>query len=698
MTALPDRLERGSPWPLGARWDGLGVNIALFSDNATRVVLCLFDAEGKRELARLDLPERTDGVWHGYLPGAGPGMVYGFRVHGPYEPRAGHRFNPAKLLLDPYARALVGTLRHGDALHGHRPGTGGEHVADRRDTAALMPKAMVVAFPDPEPEPDAVPPPPRTAWRDTLIYEAHLRGLTMRHPAVPEAERGCFAALANPAVVEHLQRIGITAVELLPVHAFADEPFLVQKGLSNYWGYNTLAFFAPHPRYLATGSAEEARTAIRALHAAGIEVILDVVYNHTAEGSEEGLTLSFRGIDNASYYRLVPEDRRRCVNDTGTGNTLDLSHPRVIQLVMDSLRHWATAYGVDGFRFDLSTVLGREAHGFDAGAGFFDALRQDPVLASRKLIAEPWDLGPGGYQLGNHPPGFAEWNDRFRDTVRLFWRGDEGMRPAMAARLAGSADLFDRSGRRAWASVNYVASHDGFTLRDLVSYARKHNEANGEDNRDGHGDNHSCNWGAEGETKNADILAKRLAVARAMLATVFVAHGTPMLAMGDEAWRTQGGNNNAYCQDNETGWFDWDLAASETGAAMTRFVSHLAALWRAYPVLRSDRFRHGALVAPGLPDLAWFDPDGTPLAPARWNDRAARAFAMQLAGPDDAGGIDVVRVLMNPGDAPVTFVLPKPFRIELDTAHPDAEPGQPCEQARVAAHGLAVVARKHAAP
>jgi isoamylase len=694
MTALPDRLEPGEPWPLGARWDGLGVNFALFSDHATRVALCLFDAEGKRELARLDLPEFTDGVWHGYLPGAGPGLVYGFRVHGPFDPRAGHRFNPAKLLLDPYAHALVGTLRQGDALCGHRHGAGGEHVPDRRDSAPLMPKAMVVAFQDPSGEP----PPPLRPWRETVVYEAHLRGLTVRHPAVAEALRGSFAALAHPAVIDHLHRIGVTAVELLPVHAFADEPFLVQKGLVNYWGYNTLAFFAPHPRYLATGSVEEARAAIRALHAAGIEVILDVVYNHTAEGSEEGLTLSFRGIDNASYYRLVPEDRRRCVNDTGTGNTLDLSHPRVIQLVMDSLRHWATVYGVDGFRFDLSTVLGREAHGFDAGAGFFDALRQDPVLARRKLIAEPWDIGPGGYQLGNHPPGFAEWNDRFRDTVRLFWRGDEAMRPAMAARLAGSADLFDRGGRRAWASVNYVASHDGFTLRDLVSYSRKHNEANGEDNRDGHAENHSANWGAEGETRSAAINARRAAVARAMLATVFVAHGTPMLWMGDEAWRTQGGNNNAYCQDNPTGWFDWDLAASADGRAMTRFVRRLAALRRRYPVLRSDRFLHGTAVAPGLPDIAWFDPDGAALTPARWNDRAARAFAMQLAGPGGEGGIDIVRVLMNAGAAPVVFNLPEPFRCELDSAAPEAEPGEPAREITVAAHALAVATRKAPPP
>lgn len=695
MTRWPDRLDRGAPHPLGATWDGVGVNFALFSDNATRVVLCLFDADGKRELARFDLPEHSDGVWHGHLPGALPGLVYGYRVHGPYEPRRGHRFNPAKLLLDPYARALVGALRQGDALSGHRAGAGGEHVPDRHDSAALMPKARVVAFA--EPEADA-PPSPARPWRDTVIYEAHLRGLTMRHPAVPEQARGRFVGLAHPAVVERLARIGVTAVELLPVQAFADEPFLKRKGLSNYWGYNTLGFFAPHAPYLATGDVEEVRAAIRALHAAGIEVILDVVYNHTAEGSEEGLTLSWRGIDHASYYRLLPDDPRRTINDTGTGNTLNLSHPRVIQMVMDSLRHWACVYGVDGFRFDLATVLGREPHGFDPGAGFFDALRQDPALARVKLIAEPWDIGPGGYQLGNHPPGFAEWNDRFRDTVRMFWRGDEAMRPAMAAHLAGSADLFDRGGRRAWASVNYLASHDGFTLRDLVTYTRKRNEANGEEGRDGHADNRSANWGVEGETEDAAIVALRQRVARAMLATLFVSHGTPMLAMGDEAWRTQGGNNNAYCQDNLTSWFDWPLAASADGEAMTGFVARLAALRAAYPVLRSDRFLHGRAVAEGLADLAWFSPDGAPLAQPAWHDRGARAFAMQLAGPADDGGIDVVRVLLNPGAEPVAFALGAPCDVLLDSAAPEARRGLGQAQCVVAARAVVIAARRIEAP
>jgi glycogen operon protein len=697
---LPERLDPGAPYPLGATWDGLGVNVALFSEHATRVVLCLFDAEGRREVARLDLPECTDGVWHGYLPGAMPGLVYGYRVHGPYDPRAGHRFNPHKLLLDPYARAFAGTLRQGDALYGHRTTAGGEHAQDRRDSAALMPKAVVTAFA----AADAEPPRPATPWRETVIYEAHLRGLTIAHPAVPPARRGTFAALAHPAVVAHLARIGITAIELLPIQAFVDEPFLLKKGLVNYWGYNTLGFFAPHQRYLATGAVEEVRQAVRALHAAGIEVILDVVYNHTAEGSEEGPTLSFRGIDNASYYRLHPDDRRRTINDTGTGNTLNFSHPHVIQLVMDSLRHWVTVYGIDGFRFDLSTVLGRETHGFDQGAGFFDALRQDPVLARTKLIAEPWDIGPGGYQLGNHPPGFAEWNDLFRDTVRRFWRGDEGMRPAMAARLAGSADLFDRAGRRAWASVNYIASHDGFTLRDIVSYAHRHNAANGEDGRDGHAENFSANWGAEGETDDAAIIMTRAAVARAMLATVFVAHGTPMLAMGDEAWRTQGGNNNAYCQDNATSWFAWPEAGSgcDEGAAasMTRFAARLAALRRAYPVLRSDRFLHGTPVAPGLADIAWFEPDGTALAPSRWHDHAARAFAMQLAGPANGAGngeVDVVRVLMNPGSEPAMFRHPVPFAAILDTTAPDAAPGPPAESTVVAPRALVVAVRRERA-
>ena len=686
MTPLPERLEPGFAHALGATWDGMGVNFALFSEYASRVVLCLFDREGRREIARRDIPEHSDGVWHGYLPGAAPGLVYGYRVHGPWEPKAGHCFNPNKLLLDPYAKALAGTLRYGEALHGHRADGG----MDRRDSAALMPKAVVTAFPEPE----KAPPPPRTPWRDTVIYEAHLRGLTAGHPAVPPEQRGSFAALAHPSVIEHLQRIGITAVELLPVHAFADEPFLLKRGLTNYWGYNTLAFFAPHARYLHSGEAEEMRAAIRALHAAGIEVILDVVYNHTAEGDEDGLTLSFRGIDQASYYRLRPDDRRRMVNDTGTGNTLNLSHPRVVQLVMDSLRHWVGVYGVDGFRFDLATVLGREEGGFDPGAGFFDALRQDPLLASTKLIAEPWDIGFGGYQLGRHPPGFAEWNDRFRDTVRRFWRGDEALRPAMAARLAGSADLFDHLGRRAWASVNYVASHDGFTLRDTVSYERRHNEANGEEGRDGHPDNHSRNWGAEGETGDVAILETRRRVARAMLASVFLAHGTPMLAMGDEAWRTQAGNNNAYCQDNPTSWLDWALAASAEGEAMARFVGRLAELRRAHPVLRSDRFLHGAHVGAGLSDLAWFAADGSALAHDGWHDHGDRAFAMQLAGSAEGSGIEVLRVLMNPSGADVAFALPGAFTRRLDTAAPEAEEVQVADRLVVPAHALVLLARR----
>ncbi|WP_239451489.1 glycogen debranching protein GlgX [Elioraea rosea] len=685
MTLLPERLEPGSGHALGATWDGMGVTFALFSEHASRVVLCLFDRDGRREIARRDLPEHSDGVWHGYLPGAGPGLAYGYRVHGPWEPKAGHRFNPNKLLLDPYAKALAGTLRYGEALHGHRA----DGAMDRRDSAALMPKAVVTTFA----EPDGAPPPPRTAWRDTVIYEAHLRGLTITHQAVPEAHRGRFAGLAHPAVIGHLQRIGVTAVELLPVQAFADEPFLVRRKLTNYWGYNTLGFFAPHCRYLASGEAEEMRAAIRALHAAGIEVILDVVYNHTAEGDEDGPTLSFRGIDQASYYRLRADDPRRMVNDTGTGNTLNLSHPRVVQMVMDSLRHWVTVYGVDGFRFDLATVLGREAGGFDVGAGFFDALRQDPVLARAKLIAEPWDIGHGGYQLGRHPSGFAEWNDRFRDTVRCFWRGDEGLRPAMAARLAGSADLFDHSGRRAWASVNYVASHDGFTLRDTVSYERRHNEANGEEGRDGHPDNHSRNWGAEGDTADPAILETRHRVARALLATVFLAHGTPMLAMGDEAWRSQGGNNNAYCQDNATSWFDWTLAASAEGEAMTRFVARLAALRRAHPVLRSDRFLHGAHVGGGITDLAWYAADGTVLAHDRWHDHGDRAFAMQLAGPSGAG-IEVLRVLMNPSPQPATFALAGAFRLLLDTAAPDVPEADVADRLVVPAHALVLLARR----
>ena len=692
MFRWPERLEAGRPNPLGATFDGAGVNFALFSAHAERVVLCLFDPEGRREVARLDLPDCTDGIWYGYLPGAAPGLPYGYRAHGPYRPQQGHRFNAHKLLLDPYAKRLLGELRWSDALLGYRAGAARDDLSfDRRDSAAAMPKAVVTAAVPLPPRPG-----PRHAWRDLLIYEAHVKGLTATLPqATPEA-RGTFAALADPHVIDHLHRIGVTAIELMPVHAFVDERLLVEKELRNYWGYNSLAFFAPEPRYLSRRDPTEARMAIRRLQEAGIEVILDVVYNHTAEGDEYGPTLSFRGIDNASYYRLLPDDPRRYVNDTGTGNTLDLSGPQVIRLVMDSLRHWVTQYGVDGFRFDLCTILGREANGFDPGAGFFDALRQDPLLADIRLIAEPWDIGPGGYQLGRHPPGFAEWNDRFRDSVRRFWRGDEALRPEFAARIAGSADLFDHGRRRAWASVNFVAAHDGFTLRDAVSYVHRHNAANGEGNRDGHPENFSANWGAEGETEDAAIRALRLRVARAMLATVLVAHGTPMLLMGDEAWRSQHGNNNAYCQDNTTSWMPWGEHAPSEAAAMTGFAARCAALRRAYPVLRPDRFLHGTEVAPGLPDIAWFEPDGLSIAPGGWHDPHRRALMLQLAGPAATPGeTDRLRILFNAHDHPVRFIVDdEALRPVLDTGAPEAPLAEEPGAIILSAHALAVLAAR----
>jgi isoamylase len=697
MARFPDRLAPGAPHPLGATWDGAGVNFALFSANAERVQLCLFEPTGHRELARLDLPECTDGVWHGYLPAGAPGQVYGYRVHGPYDPRHGHRFNSHKLLLDPYARGLVGNVRWSDALYGYRMGSPRADLSfDRRDSAAAMPKGVVVA----DPGSILLPPARPVPWSNLVIYEAHVRGLTKLRTDIPERERGTFAALADPFIIERLTKLGITAIELLPVQAFVDDRFLVQRGLSNYWGYSTLSYFAPERRYMATGYIDELRMAINRFHRAGIEVILDVVYNHTCEGSELGPTLSFKGIDNASYYRLIPDDRRYYINDTGCGNTLNTAHPRVVQLVLDSLRYWAGSIGVDGFRFDLSASLGRTAHGFDPWAPIFTAIRQDPILGKLKLIAEPWDLGPGGYQLGQHPPGFGEWNDRFRNTVRRFWRGDEGIRPELAARLLGSADMFDRHRQRPWASVNYVTAHDGFTLRDLVSYSHQHNEANGEHNADGSSHNASANWGVEGETDDARIIATRQRVARAMLATLLLSQGTPMLLMGDEAWRTQKGNNNPYCQDNKVSWFDWDLAESPVGRAMYRFVARLTEIRRAYPILRAERFLHGNEVRPGLPDVAWFDPDGTPITSQSWLDPTRSALGVRLAGAGLAPStIDVIALLFNPTAGPLDFTLPPPrdcrFRMILNSATADGSADRAVEgTCRLDNHSVTVLAAR----
>ncbi|CAN7633399.1 glycogen debranching protein GlgX [Caballeronia sp. LjRoot29] len=671
--SFPDKLLPGAAYPLGANWDGLGVNFAVFSANAHKIEVCLFDTTGRKELARFELPECTDEIWHGYLPGAHPGTVYGFRAHGPYQPQHGHRFNPHKLLLDPYAKKLVGQWRWSDALFGYRVHSNRLDLSmDRRDSAPATPKCVVTddAF---DWSRDAR---PNVPWGETVIYETHVRGTSMLRNDIRQHERGSFAALSSPWFIEHLQKLGITAVEFLPVHAFLNDRFLVERGLKNYWGYNTAAFFAPEPTYLSTNRLNEMRIAVRRLHAAGIEVILDVVYNHTCEGNELGPTVSWRGLDNASYYRLIPGDERRYINETGCGNTVNLSHPRVLQMVMDSLRYWATAFNIDGFRFDLGVTLGREGHGFDPGSGFFDAIRQDPILNTRKMISEPWDIGPDGYQVGNHPPGFAEWNDKFRDGIRRFWRGDAGVRPDLAARLTGSAELFNRRMRKPWASVNFVSSHDGFTIRDVTSYEQKHNEANKEGNNDGHNENCSSNWGVEGPTDDPEILETRGRVARALIATNLLSLGTPMLLGGDEFGRTQHGNNNAYCQDNEISWIDWAQAESPDGRTMTDFVARVIALRKNYPLLREMRFLQGDReVLPGLYDVGWFDESGTALSIDAWQDPEGRALTLRRAGPGLNGEIDVILIMMNGSSQTLNFAAPAPhleWNVLMDSAAPDA--------------------------
>ncbi|MFC7333738.1 glycogen debranching protein GlgX [Rhodocista pekingensis] len=672
----------GRPYPLGATWDGSGVNFALFSANAERVELCLFDESGAREMDRVILPEYTDEIWHGYLPEARPGLLYGYRVYGPYDPGRGHRFNPNKLVLDPYAKSLVGGIRWSDAHFGYRVGSSRQDLSfDRRDNARGMPKCRVIdpAFTWGAERAPSVP------WTDTVIYEGHVRGLTMRHPQVPPGQRGTFAGLGNPGLIEHLRALGVTAVELLPVQAFSDDRHLLEKSLRNYWGYATFGFFAPEPSYMCGTSTKEFKTMVARLHDAGIEVILDVVYNHTGEGNHLGPTLSFRGIDNASYYLLNGGDPRYYTDHTGTGNTLNLTHPRVLQMVMDSLRYWVTDMHVDGFRFDLATALAREANGFDPGSGFLDAVRQDPVLSRVKLIAEPWDVGPGGYRLGQFPTGWAEWNDRFRDTVRRYWRGDEGMLPELAARLTASADLFERGARRSWSSINFVTSHDGFTLNDVVSYTRKHNEANGEGNRDGHDANYSSAYGLEGPTEIAGVRALRLRQARNMLATLFLSQGTPMLLGGDEILRTQGGNNNAYCQDNGVSWVDWTgTGAGPDARDMTAFIRRLTALRRTHPVLRRGRFLHGEERShDGVRDITWVTPLGIEKTPEEWRDTHARCLGLLLNGragrylnPDGSHAVDsVLLLIVNAHIEPVSFRLPQvpggtAWRALLDTGDP----------------------------
>jgi glycogen operon protein len=622
------------------------------------------------------------------LPGANPGLVYGYRVHGPYEPEAGHRFNPFKLLLDPYARSLAGTFRWVDAHHGYRLGSSrGDLSYDRRDNARSMVKGRVVdpAFSWGRDRR------PRRSLADSIVYEAHVKGLTAAHPDVPPALRGTFAGLAQQPVIDHLVDLGVTAVELLPIHAFLDDRFLVEKSLSQYWGYNTLSFFAPEPRFLSGADIDEVKTIVSRLHEVGIEVILDVVYNHTCEGDERGPTLSFRGIDNASYYRLVPDNKRHCLNYTGCGNSLNTAHPRVLQMVMDSLRYWVDEMRVDGFRFDLATTLGRKAEGdpwngaFMADAAFFAAVRQDPALAHIKMIAEPWDVGPDGYRLGQYPPGWSEWNDRFRDGVRSYWRGDEGQVPGLAAGVAGSAGLFEHRGRRPSSTINLVTAHDGFTLADLTAYDRKHNEANGETNHDGHDHNLSSNHGAEGPTDDRAINDARARSRRNLLATLLLSQGVPMILSGDEIANTQDGNNNAYCQDNPLGWIDW----SDPDRDLLSFARKLIAYRKAHPVLRRRRFLHGQNISDaGVPDVMWLTPYGSEKQPEEWQDPIARSVGLLLGGataPDMAkdgkpAGDDVLLILFNAHDDTVPFTVPvlrggQHWSRQLDTADPNAQQG-----------------------
>jgi glycogen operon protein len=652
-------IRSGRPYPLGAQFDGDGVNFAIFSANATRVDVCLFEPLTGFEYARLTLPECTDEVFHGYVSGIGVGTAYGFRVHGPYDPERGHRFNPHKLVIDPYAKVLTGRLRSNDLMAGYQPVTLDDASFDTRDSARVVPKALVT---------DSKVPPcvsfrPARPWRDTVIYEAHVRGLTMQMPRLPRAKAGTYEGLGAPETIEHLTKLGITAIELMPIQAFLDDGFLTRKGLVNYWGYSPLCYFAPEPRY--DHSARDVsvigrvRDMVRALHEAGIEVLLDVVYNHTGEVDQFGPTLSFRGIDNASYYRLNPDRPRWYINDTGTGNTLNAGHPRVTQMTLDSLRYWVEAIGVDGFRFDLATSVGREPHGFDPEGRFLTALRQDPLLSTVKLIAEPWDIGPGGYQLGNFPPGFSEWNDRFRDTVRAFWRGDELVAPELAARLLGSPDRFDRSNRRPSASVNFITAHDGFTLRDLVSYAAKHNEANLEDNRDGHSDNHSANYGVEGPSVDPGIVATRKRQMRNMLATLLLSQGTPMLLAGDELANSQFGNNNAYCQDNPVGWVTWGQADD---AELANFVAYVVRLRQSHPVFRQTRFLHGTpRPQDNLSDVEWIAVSGRPMTSGDWNSHECKAFGVLLrdsALPHAEADGESVYLMLNAHRANRRFHLP----------------------------------------
>ncbi|OQP85343.1 glycogen debranching enzyme GlgX [Rhizobium rhizosphaerae] len=660
-------IEAGSWHRLGAHPDKDGVNFALFSAHAERVELCLFDDSGKIEIARLTLPEYTNEIWHGFVPGLKPGQLYGYRVHGAFRPEDGHRFNANKLLVDPYARELVGDVAWSKDHFGYIMDSEEKDLSfSETDSAAVMPKCRVVDTGSYDWKGDRSPIIP---WSKTIFYETHVKGFTKLNPAIPENLRGTFEGMGHKAVVDYIRSMGITSVELLPIHFFPDDSMLIDKGLHNFWGYNTLGFFSPANRYYGPNGRDGFRDMVRALHDGGIEVILDVVYNHTAEGNEMGPTLSFKGIDNFSYYRTIPDNHRYYINDTGTGNTVNTSHPRVLQMVTDSLRYWVEEMHVDGFRFDLGTILGREPEGFDQRGGFFDAVTQDPVLSKVKLVGEPWDIGPGGYQVGGFPPGWAEWNDKYRDTVRDYWKDTDNTAPDFAARFFGSGDLYDQRGRRPWASVNFICAHDGFTLNDLVSYNEKHNEANGEDNKDGHSDNRSYNYGAEGPTEDETIIAVRERQKRNFLATLLLSHGTPMVLAGDEFGRSQMGNNNGYCQDSEISWVHWeDLPPS--AEELRDFTRRLIALRNAQPLLHRDNWRDGMVIE-------WVNAGGGPQLPEHWADGGGTTIGALVSRADleEQDGIwSKMLVIFNPHDGPVPFALPEGgWRLMLTTDDPTLE-------------------------
>jgi len=681
------RVWPGRPHPLGATWDGGGVNFALFSEHATRVELCLYgSAKAVRASSRILLPEYTDQVWHGYLPDVAPGQLYGYRVHGPYAPENGHRFNANKIVLDPYAKAIGRNLTWSDSMFGYRLGDPKQDLTfDSHSNAAFAPLAVVVdpAFTWGDDRP------PRTPWHKTVIYEVHVRGFTKLHPAIPEPLRGTYLGLASEPAIHHLTTLGVTAVELMPVHYFLDDRHLTEKGLRNYWGYSTLGYFAPEPRYTSGSedgkSMREFRQMVHALHGAGIEVILDVVYNHTGEGNHLGPTFSLRGIDNASYYRLMADNPRYYMDYTGCGNTLNMRHPRVLQLIMDSLRYWITEMHVDGFRFDLASSLARELHEVDRLGAFFDIIHQDPVISQVKLIAEPWDLGEGGYQVGNFPVGWTEWNGRYRDAVRRFWRGDDGTASELATRLCGSSDLYERGSRRPYASVNFVTAHDGFTLHDLVSFNQKYNEANGHKNEDGESNNLSWNCGAEGPTNDPAILALRRQQIRNFFAVLLLSQGVPMIRGGDEFGHSQQGNNNGYCQDNEISWLPWEHDGWQKD--LLQFVSRLIRLKHEQPVFRRPTFFQGRpLRGSGIKDIYWRDPSGREMTDEAWNAPFVRCLGVHLAGDaisevDEHGerlSGDTMLLLLNQSVDAIPFTLPdhepeEHWELVFDTAEPPPE-------------------------